>query len=308
MSDVQLGISRPAAWIEVTGDDSFPFLQGQFSNDLRSPSPNPATYGLWLDRKGRVLADSFILQEADDRFYLYSPFSSAAAIIERLEPYIIADDVSLRDVTSTATVASLWGQRLDDVLLALGLNRPDRGAFLRDGHRFLFHGRRTRGVNLELLLGGGASEEAVTALTAAVEDCGGAILEASELEDERIRSAIPAVPRDVGPRDLPQEGGLEKDAIAYEKGCYLGQEVMARIRSMGRVRRVLAQLELSSVPEELPAPLYQSGREAGSLRSAAPGDPAIGLGLVRREACEVEGELALTPDGESAARIINVFE
>lgn len=299
-------IGRPAAWIEVTGQDSFDFLQGQCSNDLRSPAPSPVTYGLWLDRKGKVVADSFVLQEADDRFYLYSYHSPAKVIIERLEPYIIADDVTLRDLSANTTMAALWGDGADDALLHSGFERPDQGSFVHLDRRFLFRGRRSRRINVELVLAGDDNEETMARISAAVTERGGRLVDETEVERERIEAGIPSVPRDVGPADLPQEGNLEHNAVSYTKGCYLGQEVMARIHSMGQVRRALVQVQLGDESVKPPVPLYDGGREVGTLRSVSGPAPLLGLALVKRDVLAREPKLSLTPDASPTVRITYV--
>ena len=108
-------------------------------------------------------------------------------------------------------------------------------------------------------------------------------LSADEMARRRIEAGIPAVPADLGPGDLPNEGGLEADAISYTKGCYLGQEVMARLKAMGTVRRRLVRVAWAG--EEiltLPAALFLGARQVGELRSAAPEAKggAIGLAMV----------------------------
>src|SRR5580658_9564626 len=85
---------RPAAWLRVSGTDSATFLQGQFSNDLRHFGPDLATYGLWLDVKGKVIADGFVMPgKGPDGFWIGSYFSPADQLRRRLEGFIIADDV-----------------------------------------------------------------------------------------------------------------------------------------------------------------------------------------------------------------------
>lgn len=306
MSDVTLHIGRPAAWVEVTGEDSLAFLQGQFSNDLRSPAPSPVTYGLWLDRKGKVVADSFVLQEAEDRFYLYSAHSSARTIVERLDPYIIGDDVALRDLTANTVNAVLWGDGTDDALVQSGFERPDHGSFFHRNCRFLFRGRRSRRTNVEFVLAGGDNEETMTRISLAVTNAGGRLGDETAVERERIEAGIPSVPGDVGPADLPQEGNLERDALSYTKGCYLGQEVMARIRSMGQVRRSLVQVQLDDEDVNLPVTLYDGAREAGILRSVAGPAPLLGLALIKRDVLAKRQKLAVTPDAPPTVHITNV--
>jgi hypothetical protein len=99
----------------------------------------------------------------------------------------------------------------------------------------------------------------------------------------RIAAGIPSIPDDIGPGDLPNEGGLEAVAVSYSKGCYLGQEVMARLRTRGRVRRRLARAAGRGPAPALPAALWRDGKRDGELRSVAPtadGSGYVGLALV----------------------------
>src|SRR6185295_15801763 len=101
---------RPACWIRVTGDDATTFLQGQFTNDLRLLPAAGAVYGLWLTLKGKVLADSFVIQgQVANEHWIGSYFSSSAVIRERLESHVIADDVVLEDMTADWSAISVVG-------------------------------------------------------------------------------------------------------------------------------------------------------------------------------------------------------
>ena len=300
MSELKMHLGKPSAWIEVSGDDSFDFLQGQCANDLRSTSPAPATYSLWLDRKGKVVADSFILQQSPEKIFLLSYSSTAQTLIDRLEPYIIADDVLLNDLTANARLASLWGGDLADALEANGLSLPDPRCHLSGAHWFLFHGRRSAAPNAELVIVGDDAEKRFSALSAAVLDRGGSLATADEMERDRIASGIPAVPADIGPGELPQEGHFEKTALSYEKGCYLGQEVMARIRSMGQVRRSLVQVRIEADSFSPGATLFLGEKEMGVLKSVAPGSPALGFALIKIDALRNSQAFSLQPNEQPA--------
>lgn len=267
---------KPAAWLRVTGSDSFSFLQGQFTNDLRGLGESGAVYGLWLNHKGRVLADSFVLRGGGtEEFWVGSYFSEAAAIRERLEAYVIADDVVVEDVTAKWVGVTVFGRGEGRIEGAPG-----------------FSGRRARGACVEWMVPAGAIETVKTRLEGAVE------LSAEEMERRRIEAGIPAVPRDIGPGELPNEGGLETTAISYTKGCYLGQEVMARLKSMGQVRRRLVRVRGSGEVAALPAGLFQGERKVGELRSAVrSGDGFVGLALVSLLNARAEAGLALTEGG-----------
>ncbi len=289
---------KPAAWLRVAGPDAAAFLQGQFSNDLRAltASPGEASYGLWLTVKGKVLADSFVLRAAgaaggEDAFWVGSYFSPAAAIRARLESFIIADDVAIADETEAWAGLSI----LDSATLL----PPPVG--LEDAVR-VFRGRREAGGNLEVVYRVAAGVPAW--LESALH---GREVTAGELRRRRLAAGIPAVPEDLGPTDLPQEAGLEEEAISFTKGCYLGQEVMARLRSMGQVRRRLVRVAgAETEPPAAPAPLFVAGRPAGELRSAAADGRSgwIGLAMVTRALVAPGTELAWSAEGGPAVRVM----
>jgi folate-binding protein YgfZ len=269
---------QPAACLRISGEDSPAFLQGQFTNDLQKAKMGGAIYGLWLNQKGKVLADSFIQQKSEHEFWILSYFSPASVIRERLEAYVIADDVVIEDLTAGYAGLTVFG--------------PVPGADRRPAGEGSFPGRRTRGEQTEIFFPAGEAAAMRAKLGPAT------WLTAAEVAHHRIAAGIPAVPADIGPTELPQEGGLNLEAISYTKGCYLGQEVMARLKSMGQVRRRLVPVRGEGAAPAVPAPVYQAGRKVGELRSVA-GEGAgwIGLALVLLLQVQREGGLALTVDG-----------
>ncbi len=241
---------QPAAWLRVTGSDAANFLQGQFTNDL---AKGPAVYGLWLNVKGKVIADSFVVRGRNaGEFWIGSYFSPATTIKERLESHIIADDVVVEDLTAAWAGVTAFGE----VANALRQTPPNDGV--------VFQGRRATENAVEWVFPAAMRAEVVARFADVIE------LDAPEMTRRRIEASIASVPADVGPGDLPNEAGLEADAISYTKGCYLGQEVMARLKSMGQVRRRLLRVHgTGEPPPTLPAPLFAGARQVGELRSAA---------------------------------------
>ncbi len=267
----------PAGLLRASGPDARIFLQGQFTNDLNPIVPGRSVYGLWLDRKGRVIADSTVIQSAESAEFWIASLSSSGPLIERhLGGHIIADDVALADETGAWRGISLIGAGAGSWL----------GSEPRVG--FFFPGRRESGESWEWLFpeaGLASANEAVS---------GGRPIGAEDIERMRIASGIPSVPGDIGPTDLPNEGGLDRDAISYSKGCYLGQEVMARIKSLGRVRRTLVRVRGSDRPPALPAALWRDDKREGELRSAVQDDGGFaGLALVSTAAASAGGALSL---------------
>ncbi len=230
----------PTAVVRVTGEDAAAFLQGQCTADLRKVA---LTDALWLNRKGRVLAHTIVAKETDGSFLLLCPHLTAEEIIAIVTANVIADDVVATDETSA------WGR-----WVAWGAAPAVADAKLFPTLRF--------GV------------EAWDVLTPPGAALPGEAGSREELEAIRVRAGVPAVPADCGANEFPQECGLEA-WVSYTKGCYLGQEVMARIQSMGSLRRTLRRVFGSvTVGQELKTP---EGKTAGVVRSAA-GD--VGLALV----------------------------
>jgi tRNA-modifying protein YgfZ len=255
---------RPATAIRVTGEDAFSFLQGQFTNDLRQAAGS-VTYGLWLNQKGKVLADSHVLRIADNEFLLVSNTSSAAVLSQRLEQYIIADEVFVSDQSNGFWSVGLWGEGSGVLLEALVGVRPVAGQFLIHEGLQIFWGRRTIGENFECI----GSESVIRVWREKLIARGGVEASAEAAELSRINSAIPAIPADIGPTDLPNEAGLETTAISYTKGCYLGQEVMARLKNLGQVRRQLRLVRGSIAAPKPGTPLFQATKKVGEVRSVA---------------------------------------
>jgi tRNA-modifying protein YgfZ len=252
-----LAISRweISCLLRVTGTEAETFLQGQFTNDLRALASGRGVYGLWLNQKGKVQGDSFILRGAlAGEFWVVSYFSAVAEVRRRLEDYIIADDVVIEDATSDWSGVSLLGS--------------GAGAWLAGKTRvgLIFPGRRTREENWEWIF------PKTEAATVQVEVAAAPEIDAKALGRLRLAAGIPAVPADIGPGDLPAEGGLEADAISFTKGCYLGQEVMARLKSMGQVRRRLLRVRGRGPMPAVPSKLIQEQKQVGELRTVAGGD------------------------------------
>ena len=282
---------KPAAWLRVSGSDAAGFLQGQFTNELRGIEGGRAVYGLWLNVKGKVLADSFVVAGSTaGEFWVGSYYSPASVIRERLESFVIADDVAIDDATGEWAGLTLLGE---NAAAALAAETPEG---------FVFRGRRSRDESVEWVFRN-TSMDAVRSRLAGRRE-----LDENEMARRRINAGIPAVPVDVGPGDLPNEGGLDSDAISYTKGCYLGQEVMARLKSMGQVRRRL--LRVSGVGENLPAlpaALFAGRRRVGELRSIATDGPGrfVGLAMLSLLNLEKEAELAFAPDTTPTVRLVD---
>jgi folate-binding protein YgfZ len=277
----------PACVLRVSGPDAATFLQGQFTNDLSKLAPGGSAYGLWLDRKGRVIADAQVIRPPEgESFSIASPGSPAAVIARHLGDHLIADEVDIADETANFQGVALVGEGAGSWLAA------------QPGPGLRFPGRRSAGESWEWIYPAGAAVGVEAALA------GLAVADTPEMERLRIGAGIPAVPADIGPSDLPNEGGLDEVAISYSKGCYIGQEVMARVKNLGRVRRRLVRVAGPGAAPPVPAALWLADRPAGELRSAvATGAGFAGLALVPVDAAHPGQALALAAGGPAGLTV-----
>lgn len=272
-------LKNASAVLRVRGPDANTYLQGQFTQDLRLAEKGPI-YGLWLDQKGKVLADSHVMRLAENDFLVVSFAGPAAGLLARLEAYLIADEVELHDETGEWTGVLVWGAGLPALVLPAGTQ--------------VFPSRRA---------GPGASELLVPAAHAAetIATVRGLAAEGTSVAAElaRLRAAQPSVPADIGPRDLPAEGALDEVAISFTKGCYLGQEVIARLKNLGQVRRALHVITGAGAPPAPGTALFQGERKAGEVRSgAADGGNFVAMAMLSLVNLAAAAPLGLAAGGD----------
>jgi folate-binding protein YgfZ len=279
-------LKTSSALLRVKGPDANSFLQGQFTQDIHAAAGG-RTYGLWLDQKGRVLADGHILKQAENDYLVVSFSLDAERLLARLQAYLIADEVELADETAAWTGVLLWGEQAAAHAAPAGVQS--------------FSSRRAGAGSVQWLVPAGVRLAVIENLrqASAVERN----LQAAELE--RLRQGLPAVPADIGPRDLPNEGGLDEVAISYTKGCYLGQEVMARLKNLGQVRRRLHLVRGTGTPPATDSLLYQGERKAGELRSSvADGDGFLAMAMLSLVNLQDNQSLGTEAGGPGTLRIL----
>lgn len=293
----------PNGVLFVEGEDAATFLQGQFSQDLRI-SDKQVAYGLWLNSKGKVLADSFALRLSERSFLAISYSSKTALIRENLECRIIMDEVETRAPEGSWRGFSLWGASIGAALDRLGLEEPTEDGFSSSESVYAFWGRRGGDRNLEILV---SDNEVADELRAFLGSSGGQLLDTRAVGAMALRSGRFEVPGDVWESDLPQEADLEKSAVSYGKGCYIGQEVMARLKAMGQARRALECVYVSRVPDgEAPWSLVDgAGKRVGELRRVLLGEGMIiGSAMLKRSRAEGPYEV----DGQAQSIVTLLIE
>jgi len=249
---------RPACNFLVKDEDAAEFLQSQFSNELRPFDLGGCTYGLWLDAKGKVVGDSIVLCEEDFTFRVLSDCTKGDLIAAHLQRHIISDEVVIEH-NDQGYILELSVEGVK----ALDLKLPQAGHFNRfEGGTLV----RSSDNRLRLVISSNSDRDIwVKKLTAS----GYNRISKNDFCLLRIAAGIPQIPREIGNADLPGEGQLEDEAISFTKGCYLGQEVVARMYNIGKAHRRLYVLEGLGVPPKTPLNLHTSdGKMVGELRSA----------------------------------------
>ncbi len=293
----------PSAILSIRGPDANSFLQGQFTNDLSRPNGS-STYGLWLNQKGKIVADSFVLRCAADDFLVFSHFSPTPVICARLHACLVADEVTVEDVTADWQAVNLWGPRAAEFARKIYSATPLSGCFNRVDEALIFPGRSSRQENFTIMLPAAQATE----LQRQFLTLGAASANANTAATERISSGLPAVPADLGPGDLPNEGGLDEFAISFTKGCYLGQEVMARLKNLGQVRRRLHVVEGPGAAPPHGCEIFQNGQRVGEFRSAARrGDGFVAFAMLSLLNLNPAAGLSRGSDGPADIRLVSVL-
>jgi folate-binding protein YgfZ len=279
--------------LEVTGPDAADFLQGQLTNDVEALGPGEGQYAALLDRKGHMQADMRVLRPAAEELWIDTEPEALEATRRHLQMYKIGREVEVADVSEERAILSLIGPRAVEVAgtPALPESACERAAV--GGVECLAVGTRT-GIDLiapaadrerlrETLLGAGAVE-----------------VSAAAAEILRIEAGTPRFGAEMGTETMPAEAGIVEDAVSFTKGCYIGQETVARLHYKGRPNRHLRGLRLSA-PAEPGTALRLGEKEVGRLGSAgvSPALGPIGLAILRREA-EPGAELTVGEDGVTA--------
>jgi folate-binding protein YgfZ len=277
----------------VRGTEAGQYLQGQLTNDVEALGRGEGCYAALLDRKGHMQADMRVLRIADGEYWLDTEPEALAAARRHLETYKIGREVEILDVTKERAILSLIGPRSAEVAGAVALPEQASQSTSIGGADCLLVGT-TAGLDLIADAADAPGVREALVANGAVEVGG----EAAEIL--RIEAGTPRFGSDMGPETMPAEAGIVDAAVSFTKGCYIGQEPVARLHYKGRPNRHLRGLELSA-PIEPGTPLRLGEKEVGRIGSAcvSPARGPIGLAIVRREA-EPGAEVAAGEDGVTA--------
>jgi folate-binding protein YgfZ len=277
------------ALVTATGPDAVSFLQSIVSQDIAELSPGESVHTLLLTPQGKLDTDIRLVRAADDEVWLDAESGAGAQLAESLTRFRIRvkADIALR--TDAFGCLSVRGPG------AIGFESTARGT---DAAHVV-----PSGTGFDVL----GPADVVAGVRDALRDAGVPECSNEAYEALRIEEGVPRQGLDLDEKTIPQEAFLERDAVSFTKGCFLGQELVCRIDSRGHVNRFLRRLELLDDGPRPPrgAEVVSNDKAVGSVTSVTPVDdlPWRGLGYVRREVGP-PAEVTLRWDGgEARARV-----
>lgn len=298
--------------LDVAGPDRAQFLHNLTTNDVKRLAPGRAAEAFVTSPQGKTLG--FVtLVACDDRILVLTDPGAAGPILPHLQKYGVFDDVTVRDAGPETFEFHLAGPRADDLLHAAGAELPEAGDFRHVATRA---GDRSVHVLRESPLGApgltviGARADAESVRAALTAGGGASVLDPATADALRIEAGTPAAGRDVTPDNLPQEVGRDARAINFVKGCYLGQETVARIDALGHVNRHLRGLLLEGGPGDEPpagSAIETQGKPVGVVTSSAysprRGRP-VALGYVRTAHATPGSPVQVVVNGTRRAAVV----
>jgi folate-binding protein YgfZ len=267
------------AEVLVKGADAAEFLQGQLTNDVEALGANEGCYAALLDRKGRIQSDLRVLRLETGEFWLDCEQPAAEAVLRHLRMYSVGREVEVEDVSEQWATISLLGPASADAagtgpLPSEHSQRPHQ----RDGLEVL---AVATDFGIDLIVRRERAAELRRQLAAA------GVAEVSEEAAEivRVESGRPRFGKEMTTETIPQEAGINERAVSFTKGCYIGQETVARLHYKGKPNRHLRGLRLTA-PAVAGDPIRLGERELGRIGTAivSPARGPIALAIVRREA------------------------
>jgi folate-binding protein YgfZ len=291
-----VGLSRldHMGWIRVTGEDRVRWLNGMVTNSIQQLKDGEGNYNFLLSVQGRIQADATIFAEPD-ALVMETAASQVPALMTLLDRFIIMDDVELADATGSQSGLLIAGPKAASLLAQTGLNVEGLDVLQKRTLPWsatpisVLHTESPLIPRFELW----ADANTTSKLLDALQNAGAVFCETQSLEWLRILEGTPLYGADIRDRDLPQETGQTR-ALHFSKGCYLGQEIVERIRSRGNVHRTFSAFRLDGELPVAGAPLETDGKQVGELTSVAavplPNNGGaviqLGLGYIRREALD----------------------
>jgi tRNA-modifying protein YgfZ len=281
---------RERGFIDALGADAEEYLQGQLTNDVEAIAVGDGQYAALLDRKGHMQADMRLLRVGEGAVLIDTEPETKDAALKHLTMYSIGRDVAVADATEERAAISLIGPRAAEIAATPPLPEFANEATTVAGVDVVAVGTRE---GIDLLLPRADRDRVAAALV----EKGAVEVSPEAVEILRVEAGVPRFGAEMDAGTMPAEAGIVEDAVSFTKGCYIGQETVARLHYKGKPNRHLRGLRLSAAAAP-GAALRLGEKEVGTLGGAvvSPALGTIGLAIVRREA-EPGVEVLVGEDG-----------
>ena len=234
-------VPRPdQRFIAVKGAEAADYLQGQLTNDVETLEPGQGQYAALLDRKGHMQSDMRVLRLAADEILIDLEPVAADAVLRHLSLYKVGREVEVTDVSSERALVSVIGPAAAHATGSGPIGAEHAHAELEVG------GRAARAIATDLGLDLVIAPEDVEGVSAALAASGGEAASPEAAEIIRVESGRPRFGAEMTSATMPAEAGIEERAVSFTKGCYIGQETVARLHYKGKPNRHLRGLRLSA--------------------------------------------------------------
>jgi folate-binding protein YgfZ len=276
------------AKIRLTGSDRVRWLNGMVTNNVRDLAADHGVYCFLLNPQGHILGDMLAYRRGDT-LLVETDQEQLPKILATFDHYIIMDDVEVTNVSGSFVTIGVTGPKSETVLAAAGIQVPQLQPWQiaelswKKVPLSLVRGGRESNLAYEIWI---APEQAAD-LRASLETAGATLVGQTALELYRIALGIPRYGQDIRERDLPQETE-QQQALNFNKGCYVGQEIVERIRSRGNVHRKFIGFLIGGEPPQPGSKIQVQGKDVGEITSSAviptsDAGQAVALGYLRRE-------------------------
>jgi folate-binding protein YgfZ len=263
----------------VSGPDAADFLQGQLTNDVEALTPGTGCYAALLDRKGGVQADMRVLRLGEDEVWLDTDRRAADAVARHLSTYKVGREVEVAEPSPQAAILSLLGPTAGELAGTGPL--PNE----HDHREVELAGVACRAVATDLGVELSCPAARSGEVAASLIETGAERVSEAAAEIVRVESGRPRFGHEIKPGTLTQEAGINDRAVSFTKGCYIGQETVARLHYKGKPNRHLRGLRLEA-PVAEDDPILLEDRELGRIGTAviSPASGPIALAVMRRQA------------------------
>ena len=276
------------AKLVLSGEDRVRWLNGMVTNNIRDLAVGHGVYNFVLTAQGRIVAD-LVAYNRGDHLLVTSERAQSAAITEIFERYIIMDDVEVADISDKLSAVGLAGPKARQVMQSAGIDvtQLERGEVVDLVWRDMgISVARSTHPNLDAYEIWFAAEQSPTVWDALTK-AGATPAGCRALEWYRIARGVPRYGVDLSQKDLPQETE-QKHALNFTKGCYIGQEIVERIRARAILHRTFTGFLVEGEPPQPATKVQSGGKNIGETTSAArvpfpSGERAVALGYLRRE-------------------------